>query len=74
MEQMGGIGAQCLASVLESNQVLEHLILNGCDLGDDGLEPVANGQIISSPHYKLTMVCVVKYTSSLHFVCSVMSQ
>lgn len=45
--QIGGIGAQCLASVLESNQVLEHLILNGCDLGDEGLEPIANGQSLS---------------------------
>ena len=30
--------------MLETNQVLEHLVLNGCDLGDDGLEPIANGQ------------------------------
>ena len=26
--------------------MLEHLILNGCSLGDDGLEPIANGELL----------------------------
>lgn len=57
--QIGGVGAQCLASVLETNQVLEHLILNGCDLADDGLEPIANGWY--------TELCVVKHIYHLHW-------
>ena len=41
--QIGAVGAQYLATVLETNKVLEHLSLNNCDLGDDGVEPIANG-------------------------------
>ena len=33
-----------MASVLESNRVLEHLVLNTCDLRDEGMEPIANGE------------------------------
>ena len=42
--QIGVSGAHSVASVLESNRVLEHLILNDCYLGDDGVEPIANGK------------------------------
>lgn len=41
--QIGAVGAQSLATVLETNKVLEHLALNNCNLGDDGVEPIANG-------------------------------
>ena len=40
-------GAACLAEVLVSNKVLEHLSLNNCDIGDDGLHPIAQGLLIS---------------------------
>ena len=43
--QIGAIGAQSLATVLETNKVLEHLSLNNCDLGDDGVESIANGEL-----------------------------
>ena len=42
--QIGLSGAHSVASVLESNRVLEHLVLNTCDLGDEGMEPIANGE------------------------------
>lgn len=42
--QIGVSGAHSVASVLESNRVLEHLVLNTCDLRDEGLEPIANGE------------------------------
>lgn len=42
--------------------MLEHLILNGCDLEDDGLEPIANGW------YSAVMeLCVVKHIYHLHW-------
>lgn len=42
--QIGVSGAHSVASILESNKVLEHLVLNDCDLGDKGIEPIANGK------------------------------
>lgn len=36
-------GAMSVAEVLETNKVLEHLSLNNCDIGDDGVEPIAQG-------------------------------
>jgi Ran GTPase-activating protein (RanGAP) involved in mRNA processing and transport len=44
MFQIGARGAQSLAIALETNKVLEHLALNNCDLGDEGVEPIANGR------------------------------
>lgn len=41
--QISARGAQRLAIVLETNKVLEHLALNNCDLGDEGVEPIATG-------------------------------
>jgi Ran GTPase-activating protein (RanGAP) involved in mRNA processing and transport len=64
-DSIGELGAQCLASVLETNQVLEHLILNGCSLGDDGLEPIVNGK------FQLSGWCQSKL---IHFLGSIMSQ
>jgi len=43
-ELIGVSGAHSVASVLESNKVLEQLVLNDCDLGDKGIEPIANGK------------------------------
>ena len=40
-------GAVCLTEVLENNRVLEHLSLNKCDIGDDGMESLAGGKINS---------------------------
>lgn len=42
--QISAIGAQSIATILETNKVLEHLALNNCDLGDEGAEPIANGE------------------------------
>ncbi len=45
--QIGSAGAACLAEVLRTNGVLEHLSLNNCDIGDEGMQPIANGKISS---------------------------
>ena len=37
-------GAVTLAEVLESNRVLENLILNNCDIGDDGVQQISQGR------------------------------
>ena len=42
--QFGVVGAKYLGNVLENNKVLQHLLLNNCSLGDDGLQPVAKGK------------------------------
>ena len=41
--QFGSTGAKYLGNVLENNKVLEHLVLNNCNLGDAGLHPIADG-------------------------------
>ena len=42
--QIGSEGAHCLAEVLRTNRVLEHLSLNNCNIGDDGVQPITNGK------------------------------
>ena len=39
-------GAASLAEVLSNNKVLEHLSLNNCDIGDNGLAPIAQGMYL----------------------------
>lgn len=43
--QIGPVGAESLAVVLETNKVLQHLAINNCDIGDAGLETLANGKL-----------------------------
>lgn len=42
--QIGVAGATTIAEILDGNRVLEHLLLNNCELGDDGVEPIARGE------------------------------
>ena len=44
--QFGVVGAKYLGNVLENNRVLQHLLLNNCSLGDEGVRPVAKGKHI----------------------------
>ena len=41
-------GATLLAKVLERNRVLEHFSLNNCNIGDQGIQPIANGRDLVS--------------------------
>ena len=49
---MGVAGAVSLAEMLQTNKVLEHLSLNNCDIGDDGVHAMAQGNpAVSAPSW-----------------------
>ena len=61
--QLATMGARCLATILETNKVIEHLSLNNCDLRDEGLEPIANGNIWHRTLY--IHVAVIRISSGM---------
>ena len=68
MLQIGVAGATIIAEILEGNRVLEHLQLNNCELGDDGIEPIARGEYpYGGSNCSYTLVVAL---NEIHFVPS----
>lgn len=59
MVQLGPDGGKYLSGVILNNKVLEHLVLNNCELTDEGAIPIADGEL------RMRM-CVVIDRSSLN--------
>ena len=61
MVQLGPDGGKYLSGVILNNKVLEHLVLNNCELTDEGAIPIADGELGMR-------MCVVIDRSSLNAV------